>query len=127
MAAITVVDPVPVLVDPYSVKLGKASANIAKGRPVVLDSAAAADPRYPGGSYKAAVAETTVHGITLKAAVAGQEIEVLAGQGEFEGFSGLTPGAGLTVAAGVLDSTAPAAGVDAQFIALTATRIWVRI
>ena len=106
-------------------KKGKASGAILRGDPVVLDSAAAVDARYDC-NVKKATAETTIHGIALKDAPAGGLCEFLT-EGEMEGYSGLTVGAPLSVAAGAIDSTAPAAGVYPQLIALTATRIWVKI
>lgn len=105
-------------------KLGKASAALNRGDPVIIDGAAAADPRYDS-SYKKATAETFVHGIVLKNAISGGPVEV-GTLCELEGYSGLTPGAAFTVAAGKIDDTAPAAGERGQFLAISATRIEFR-
>lgn len=104
---------------------GKASGALLRGDPVVLDSAATFDPRFDC-NFKKATAETTIHGIVLKDAPAGDLVEVLT-EGEIGGYSGLTVGAPLSVVAGSIDGTAPAAGVYPQLIALTSTRIWVKI
>jgi hypothetical protein len=106
-------------------KKGKASAALLRGDPVVLDSAAAVDSRFDA-NYKKATAETTIHGIALKDAAAGGLVEVLT-EGEMEGYSGLTVGAPLSVAAGAIDAVAPSGTNPIQLIALTATRIWVKV
>lgn len=64
------------------------------------------------------------HGIVLKDVTEGGTAEV-AFRGEIDGYSGLTPGAPLTVASGVIDNTAPAnTQVGAAVIrAVSATRI----
>lgn len=122
MAAITEGNVRPVLVE--SAKRGKASADMARGQAVVIDAAAAADPRYDA-NYKAAIAEPFIHGVTLKACKAGGLVEIMI-LGEFDGYTGLTPGAPLSVAAGKIDATAPTAGRE-QIYALSATRIAVRL
>ena len=106
-------------------KLGKIAADVSRGDPLVLDSAAAVDVRF-AANYKKATAETTIHGVALKDAKAGGLVEVLT-EGEVEGYSGLTPGAPLSVAAGAIDGVAPSGTNPIQLIALTATRVWVKI
>lgn len=123
MAAVTVVELHPVEV--LQAKKGKAAADFVVGKPVVIDGAATVDPRYPC-TYKAATAEEFIDGIVLKPAKAGQIVEVLT-LGEIDGYSGLTGGARLTVVAGAIDTTAPAAHAYPQLRAINATRIEVRI
>ncbi len=123
MAAVTKVQVLPVEV--VRAKIGKAAAALVVGDPVVIDEAAAADFRYTC-KYKKAVAEQYIDGVVLKVAVAGGPVEVMI-EGEFEGYSGMTPGAKLTVAAGSVDSVAPGAGVYPQLRAVNATRLDVRI
>ena len=71
-----------------------------------------------------AAAAAVAHGIVLKDVEEGGTAEV-AWRGEIDGYSGLTPGAGLTVASGVIDDTAVAnTQVGAAVIrAVSATRI----
>ena len=71
-----------------------------------------------------AASAAIAHGIVLKDVSEGGTAEV-AYVGEMDGFSGLTPGAGLTVASGVIDDTAVAnTQVGAAVIrAVSATRI----
>jgi hypothetical protein len=123
MAAVTKVELHPAEV--VRAKIGKAAATLVVGDPVVIDAAAAVDVRYPC-TYKKAVAEEYIDGIVLKNAVAGGPVEVMI-EGEMEGYSGLTPAAKFTVAAGAIDTTARAAGVYPQLRAVNATRIDVRI
>lgn len=123
MAAVTAPNVHPVLVE--SAKIGKAAADLLRGKPVVIDSAATVDPRYPT-TYKAADDETRVHGFVLYDAKAGNEVEVMC-FGEFEGFTGMTPGAELTVVNGAIDATAPAEGIPSQLTAISATRLWVHV
>lgn len=106
-------------------KKGKASADLLRGDPVVLDSAAAVDARFDCNVKKAA-SETHIHGIVAKDAKAGTLVEFIT-EGEVEGYSGLAVGTPLSVATGAIDSTAPGAGFPIQLVALTATRIWVKI
>lgn len=121
MAAVTQVNVRPVQV--IEAKIGKAAAAFTRGKPVVIDSAAAVDPRYPC-TYKAATAEVSFDGIVLRDCLAGREVEVLT-RGELEGFSGLTPGQTLTVLAGVIDNTAAGSGLE-RLKAISATRVWVK-
>lgn len=124
MAAVTKGTLRPLRADPINNRIGKASAILAVGDPVVIDAAAAADPEFQC-SYKKAASETFVHGWVLKPAVAGGKVEINT-DGEITGYSGLTPGAALTVASGNIDTTAPAAGERGQFIAINATTIAFR-
>jgi hypothetical protein len=105
--------------------IGKAAEDLIVGQPVVIDPAADEDPRYPC-TYEAATAEALIHGVCLKPAVAGGPVEVCL-IGEFDGYVDLTGGDPLSVAAGVIDDTAPAAGLQIQLYASSSTRIRVRI
>lgn len=69
-------------------------------------------------------AAAIAHGIVLKTCSEGGTVEV-AYVGEMDGFSGLTPGAPLSIASGVIDDTAPAnTQVGASVVrAVNATRI----
>ncbi len=124
MAAVTKGTLRPLRADPINNRIGKASAALAVGDPVVIDSAAAADPEFQT-SYKKAASETFVDGWVLKPAVAGGKVEITT-LGEITGYSGLTPGARYTVATGAIDSTAPATGERGQFQAINATTIEFR-
>ena len=61
-------------------------------------------------------------GIALHDAQPNRKIEFLR-RGEVEGFSGLTPGASLTIAAGDIDNTAPAEGATPFLRVSTPSRI----
>lgn len=100
---------------------GQASVDLAVSDPVVIDAAANPDARYDT-AYKKATAEAYVDGIALFPVKAGGMVEVMV-SGEMDGFSGLTPGAPLSVAAGVIDTTAPGAGIAPQLRAISKTRI----
>ena len=96
-----------------------ASEALEAGDVAVITSATA-----PGG-YDCVVeaADAAVgHGIVLKNVGAAGKAE-LAWRGEMDGFSGLTPGAALTIASGVIDDTAPGTGVSTTIRAVTPTRI----
>lgn len=137
MAAVTEVNVRPALWKPEDVQIGKAAADLDVGDPVVIDSDAVADPRYPC-TYEAAASQSFVHGVVIKAGKAGGPVEVLL-TGELDGYAGLTPGAPLSVVDGAIDDTAPAveytdSGTDTvtvnptpQLYAISATRIRVRI
>ena len=122
MAAITKV--APKLVSPVgyeNVFYAYASEALKAGDAVVITSATA-----PGG-FECVVEEASAavaHGIALKNVGAGGRAEI-AWRGEMDGFSGLTPGAALSIASGAIDDTAPdATQVGAAAIrAVTATRI----
>lgn len=124
MAAVTKGTLRPLRSDPVHNRIGKASAILAVGDPVVIDAAAAVDPEFQC-SYKKAASETFVDGIVLKPAVAGGKVEV-GTFCEITGFSGLTIAAKLTVVSGNIDNTAPAAGERGQFQAINATTIEFR-
>ena len=122
MAAITV--GTPVLVSPVgyeNVQHGYASAAFDAGDLVIISGT---PPSARWDVSYAAASAAVAHGIVLKDVEAGGTAEV-AYRGEMEGYSGLTPGAGLTVASGVIDDTAVAnTQVGAAVIrAVTATRI----
>lgn len=120
MAAVTKVS--PILVSPVGyekVQHGYASADFAAGD-LVLISGTPPDSRHDC-AYTAAAA-ATADGIVLKPCKSGGTVEV-AYAGEMDGFSGLTRGAKLTVASGVIDSTAPAAYSSYTLTAVTPTRI----
>lgn len=121
MAAIT--SNAPVLASPAgyeNVDFGYASEAIAAGDLVVITNAAAPSSRWDKVYAKAT--GTTAHGIAIKAVGAGGTCEV-AYRGEIDGFSGLTPGAPLSIVDGELDTTAPTGQVFAR--AVTPTRIRV--
>jgi len=126
MAAVTKVDPTFVSPVGYEVVLrGRATVDLEKGDPVVIDKAAADDPRWDT-TFKKATAETFIHGVVIKKARANGTVEVLA-HGEIDGFAGLPKGDPLSVVGGNIDTTAPAAGVHPQLVAINASRILVRI
>jgi hypothetical protein len=106
-------------------KKGKASGAVLRGDPMVIDGAATYDNRFDA-NFKKATAETTIHGIAMFDCPAGGLVEVLT-EGEVEGYSGLAVATPLSVAAGAIDSTAPSGTNPIQLIALTATRVWVKI
>lgn len=104
MAAITKV--APKLVSPVgyeNVFYAYASAALEPGDLAIITSADA-----PGG-FDCVVAKASAavaHGVVLKKVGIGGKAEI-AWRGEMDGFSGLTPGASLSVASGAIDSTAP--------------------
>jgi hypothetical protein len=122
MAAITKVD--PVLCSPVgyeNVQHGYAGDTFAAGDLVIISGTP------PSTRWDCAFEDATAavaHGIVLKDVTEGGTAEV-AFRGEMDGYSGLTPGAALSVATGVIDDTAPAATqVGAAVIrAVSATRI----
>lgn len=122
MAAITKV--APKLVSPVgyeNVFYAYASEALEAGDLAIITSATA-----PGG-FDCVVEEAdaaVAHGVVLKDVGAGGRAEI-AWRGEMDGFSGLTPGAPLSVASGAIDDTAPdATQVGAAAIrAVTPTRI----
>ena len=120
MAAITAVAPILTsLPAQEDVFYAYAGGNIDAGDPVIITTA------VPSSKWEMTVtkaAAAVAHGICLKTVSTGGTAEV-AWRGEMDGFSGLTPGAPLTVASGEIDNTAPGAGVSTQIRAVTATRI----
>ena len=122
MAAITKVE--PILVSPVgyeNVFYAYASEALERGDLVVITSAT------PPGGFENVVEEAdaaVAHGIVLKDCGLGGKAEI-AWRGEMDGYSGLTPGAPLSVASGVIDDAAPdATQVGAAAIrAVTPTRI----
>lgn len=123
MAAITKVD--PILVSPVgyeSAQHGYAGDDFAAGDLVII-SGTPPDARWDVNYEPASAA--TADGIVLKACGEGGTVEV-AYAGEMDGFSGLTPGAPLTVASGVIDNTAPAGAASYTIRAVTPTRIRFR-
>lgn len=69
---------------------------------------------------------TAFHGVVLKDCLEGGLVEFVK-IGELSGYTGLTPGMPLTVVGGVLDTTAPGAGVVAQVRARNAHSIYVNV
>ena len=123
MAAITKV--APALASPVgyeNVFYAYASVALVPGDVVVITSATPSSSQFDCVVAKAAAAEA--HGISLKTTGIGGLAEICF-RGEMDGYSGLTPGAGLTIASGVIDNTAPAnTQVGAAAIrAVTPTRI----
>jgi hypothetical protein len=100
------------------------TANVARLQPVVVDASVAKDPRWDC-NVKPAAAEIAVLGIALHAANVGETVEFVT-QGELCGFSGLTPGALLSITGGSLDSTAATAAVFYLAYVLNATTIYFR-
>lgn len=122
MAAITAVGPVLCSPTGYeNVQHGYASANFNAGALVIMSGT---PPSSRWDVSFAAATAAVAHGVVLKKVTAGGTAEV-AWRGEMDGFSGLTPGAPLSVATGVLDDTAPtAAQVGTSTIrAVTPSRI----
>lgn len=125
MAAITKVD--PTLISPVgyeTVQHGYATVDLAKGDLAVFTTGA---PSHSKCAFaKAASDGTDACGVVLKNVKAGGIAEV-AYRGEIGGYSGLTPNAPLTIAAGVIDSTAPVAATVATYMirAVNATTIRV--
>lgn len=123
MAAITIV--APKLASPVgyeNVFFAYASEDLDAGDLVVINTDA-----VPSSAFDCVVevaAAAIAHGIVLKDCAAGGQAEVCY-RGEMDGYSGLTAGAALTVASGVIDNTAPAnTQVGAAVIrAVNATRI----
>lgn len=128
MAAITLVAPIlssPVAYE--SAQHGYAGEDLEAGDLVVI-SAAGPDARWDV-TYEVADG-ATADGIVLKDCGIGGTADV-AYQGEMDGYSGLTPGARLSVASGVIDATAPvqadtAAATSYTITAVTASRIKFR-
>ncbi|MGB3330437.1 MAG: hypothetical protein WBA46_15860 [Thermomicrobiales bacterium] len=121
MAAITLVKPVLISPAGYeNVQHGYATVDLAVGDLAVFTTGA---PSTATCAFaKASAADAC--GVVLKAVKAGGTAEV-AYRGEIDGYSGLTPGARFTIAAGVIDNTAPdATQVGAAAIrAISATAI----
>lgn len=125
MAAITVVD--PVLISPAGmekVEFGYATVAMSKGDLVLFTTGAPSTHKYAFALADAAVAQ----GVVLKDVGAGGTVEACY-VGEIDGYSGLTPGARLTVATGVIDNTAPAATQvgSSSITAISATTIRVNL
>lgn len=115
----------PVLVSPPGYELadvGYASEDIAAGDPLIITSATPPNSRWDKVLAKATGA--VAHGVAAKDCGTGGTAEIIY-QGEIDGFSGLTPGAGLSIASGAIDTTAPTG--NAQIRALTPTRIRVQL
>lgn len=119
MAAIQKVAPIFVSPAGYEViDRGFARDTIAAGDPVVIDSVPYKDRTYDCAVLKAT--GTEAHGIALKNVNAGGTCE-FAIHAEMDGFTGLTPGAPLSIVGGAIDDTAPTGAV--QIRAVNATRI----
>lgn len=97
--------------------------DIEAGDPIVISATAPPSMVYDHAVKKAT--GTEAHGIALVSSNEGGLAEYTT-QNELDGFSGLTPGAGLTIVGGVIDDTAPAAGA-ARIRAVTTTRIRVNL
>lgn len=118
MAAIT--RDAPVLVSPTgyeNIQHGYASAAFQPGDLVIISGT---PPSSQWDVSYAAATAAVAHGVVLKTVGAGGTAEV-AWRGEIDGFSGLTPGAPLSVATGTIDSTAPTGAVLVR--AVTPSRI----
>lgn len=121
MAAIQKVAPVFVSPAGYEVvDRGFAREDIEVGDPIVIDSTPYKDRTHDCAVVRAT--GTEAHGIALKTTRAGGTCE-FAMHAEMDGFTGLTPGAGLTIVDGNIDDTAPAEGTAAQIRAVNTTRI----
>lgn len=123
MAAITKAD--VAYVTPPGMEVGDrgyALTDMEPGDPVVIASSAAPSRQYDCSISKAT--GTEVHGFAIKSKKAGGLCEFVT-QGEFDGYTGLTPGAALTVVDGAIDDTAPAAGVTPSIRVVNASRIRV--
>lgn len=121
MAAVTTV--APSLVSPTGearIRRGQATADITAGQAVAIDGSPSS-ARFET-ALGLAEDETTAIGLALKNATEGELIDVLI-DGEMGGFSGLTPGALLSVVDGDLDSTAPTGAT--RFVAWNATTVMV--
>lgn len=119
MAAITKVDPAPLSVGNEFNDAGYAAVAFTAGDPVIITGAAP-----PSRKWDATIgaATTEAHGVALKDCAVGGTVEYGI-VGEMDGFSGLTPGAPLTVVGGSIDTTAPGAGVAVRIRAVTPSRI----
>ncbi len=116
----------PVLVSPPGIEwvdIGYATQSIKKGDPVII-SGVAPNQKYPCSIANAT--GTVANGICLKTVLAGGTCEY-AKVGEMDGYIGLTTGAYLTIVAGKIDTTAPAAGIAQTIVAVTPTRIAFRL
>lgn len=123
MAAITSV--APSLVTPVGesrIRRGQATEAISAGEAVALDGTPTS-ARFET-AYGLAATEATAIGIALKNAASGELVDVLI-DGEMGGYSGLTPGAQLSVVNGVLNDTAPAGASLRTFVAYNATTVIV--
>lgn len=99
-----------------------ATTDIKAGEPVVIVSTAPASKVYEYSVAKST--GTDFNGFALVDVKEGGLAEITM-VNELDGFSGLTPGAALTVVDGKIDDTAPAAGQFVKIRALTTTRIRV--
>lgn len=121
MAAIVRVD--CVLVSPpgeYGSDKGYCNDDVEAGQPVVITSAT--PPNVLWEQVVEPATGTTANGIALKDCNEGGTVEY-AFFGEVDGYTGLTPGAGLTFVDGEIDDTPPGAGVTRQMVAVTPSRI----
>lgn len=111
----------PIFVSPAGYEVidrGFAREAIEAGDPILIDSTPYKDRTYDCAVVKAT--GTEAHGIALKDTGAGGTCE-FAMQAEMDGFTGLTPGAGLSIVGGAIDDTAPTGA--AQIRAVNTTRI----
>lgn len=99
----------------------RAMENLVMGDPVVVSPTSSTDTRFDFQVVKATAGY--VDGIVLDRRADANDAVDFVVSGEVEGYIGLTPGSFLSVAAGALDSTAPAAGVPLQIRVLTPSRI----
>lgn len=121
MAAVTRVD--CILVSPpgeFGGDKGYCTAAVEAGQPVII--AGTTPPNRLWSHSVSPASGTTANGIALKDCGAGGTVEY-AFYGEMDGYSGLTPGAPLTIVGGLVDTTAPAAGVRRDIVAVTPTSI----
>ena len=120
MAAVTYV--APRLATPSTearIRRGEANVAISPGQAVAISGTAPSSGRFETRVILA-TSEATMIGIALNKAAAGDVVEFVI-DGEVSGYSGLTPGARLSVVNGVLDSTAPEG--DSRIVAYNATTV----
>lgn len=99
----------------------RATENLVMGDPVVVSPTASTDTRF---DFQVARATAGYYdGVVLDRKVNANDPVDYCVRGEVEGFIGLAPGTFLSVAAGSLDDTAPAAGAPLQTRVLSPTRI----
>lgn len=121
MAAVTQVD--CVLVSPpgeYGSDKGFCKTAVEAGQPIIILNEA--PPNALWEQVVGPATGTTANGIALKDCNAGGTVEY-AWWGEIDGYTGLTRGAGLTIVDGLVDTTAPGAGVTRQIVAVNTSRI----
>lgn len=104
------------------IRRGQAGVAIARGEAVAISGTPTS--KMWETRYILAPTEATAVGIALNDAAAGAQVNVLI-DGEIGGFADLTPGAQLSVVAGVLDDTAPAGASRRLIIAYNETTVQI--